>query len=113
MTIRRARRNIRRASGDISTTGGIATGIVVGTGLGVVGAGLGYLSGMGTEYIASTREFQDLFQSIGDIGKAANYGAEASKYIFATTGGLYGFGRGLSNIPNYRNNFRDWMRRTF
>jgi len=104
--IRRGRRNIRRASGDISTTGGIATGIIVGTGLGILLAGTGYLAGQGTDMILSTREFQDLSQYSTDVG-------EAAKYAFTAAGGLYGFSRGVSLIPHYRDGIRDWMRRTF
>ena len=106
MTIRRVRRNIRRASGDISTVGGVATGIVVGTGLAVVLGGAGYIAGYGTDAILSTREFQDLSQY-------SQYVGDAAKYALPAAGVATGAFRGLSNIPHYRNNFREWLRRTF
>ena len=89
-----------------STVGGIITGVGVGAGLGIVLGGAGYIAGQGTDYILSTREFQDAWQYAGQAG-------EAAKYAFPLVGGAAGGLRGLANIPHYRNNFRDWMERTF
>ena len=104
--IRRTRRNIRRASGDISTVTGTAAGVGLGMVCGGVAAFGGYFLGQGIDYFLSETTIPYLWSNAAEAGDMARYAVPAGA-------GLGGFVTGVSYAPRIRENVRNYIRRLF